>query len=485
MNFDEYKITEEGASKYKVKGNANPLKGSVEENQSVFDRYPDRIREKFDTFVQKMSDRYGNIGEVTDLEKFNEGDGLYLVTFEGKKSLMLVSSGAKVIISADGSVYEYSSEENDFNLVSSLKTSEQCNNEDEFFKPFSVRGANTLFNEIQHNAKEIINLNVNKVDKEEGKGLSTNDFSNAYKTRVDNNTKNIAKKVDKENDKGLSTNDYTDEEQQQLKDNTTDIEKLNFYGTTDVYVLKEGVDIEVVDRKVVNLLKHDYTTEEYSQYSAIAFPEGITGIAFSEENKSLKANKVIFPKSLRTIGESFANSVNFDEQGNIEEDTVKIKVKEYVLNEGIEELENYAFADNVYLEQINIPNTLTKIGRGALQYCENLNKIIIPTAVTDIGAYNFMTYGDKKTTIHSYAGSYAETYAKENGIPFVNIGSDYSKQIATPDWNQSDETQPDYIKNKPIAGSILYVSIVDGVLSILQDSPKYTSSIIDNVLIVN
>ncbi|MDY5911711.1 MAG: hypothetical protein SPJ62_06865, partial [Inconstantimicrobium porci] len=32
----------------------------------------------------------------------------------------------------------------------------------------------------------------NKVDKEEGKGLSTNDFTNAYKTKIDTNSSNIA-----------------------------------------------------------------------------------------------------------------------------------------------------------------------------------------------------------------------------------------------------------------------------------------------------
>ena len=32
----------------------------------------------------------------------------------------------------------------------------------------------------------------NKVDKEEGKGLSTNDFTDAYKTKIDTNSSNIA-----------------------------------------------------------------------------------------------------------------------------------------------------------------------------------------------------------------------------------------------------------------------------------------------------
>lgn len=46
------------------------------------------------------------------------------------------------------------------------------------------------------------------VKKEEGKGLSTNDYDATAKAIVDGVTDNLAKKVDKEEGKGLSTNDY-------------------------------------------------------------------------------------------------------------------------------------------------------------------------------------------------------------------------------------------------------------------------------------
>jgi len=43
-----------------------------------------------------------------------------------------------------------------------------------------------------------------------------------------------------------------------------------------------------------------------------------------------------------------------------------------------------------------------------------------------------------------------------------------SLQNANPDWNQTDETKPDYIKNKPASGQIVTASIVDGVLVLEQ-----------------
>ena len=51
-----------------------------------------------------------------------------------------------------------------------------------------------------------------KVDKVEGKGLSTNDYDNTDKAIVDGVTSALDGKVDKVQGKGLSTNDFTDEE---------------------------------------------------------------------------------------------------------------------------------------------------------------------------------------------------------------------------------------------------------------------------------
>ena len=66
----------------------------------------------------------------------------------------------------------------------------------------------------------------NKVDKVTGKGLSTNDYTNAEKTKLENLsnyddtalTSALADKVDKVTGKGLSTNDYTNAEKTKLQE---------------------------------------------------------------------------------------------------------------------------------------------------------------------------------------------------------------------------------------------------------------------------
>lgn len=63
---------------------------------------------------------------------------------------------------------------------------------------------------------EVRGLINNKVDKVTGKGLSTNDFTDTYKTELDGLDTALNGKVDKETGKGLSTNDFTTEEKTKL-----------------------------------------------------------------------------------------------------------------------------------------------------------------------------------------------------------------------------------------------------------------------------
>ena len=80
---------------------------------------------------------------------------------------------------------------------------------------------------------------------------------------------------------------------------------------------------------------------------------------------------------------------------------------------------NYAFAYCASLGSIAIPDGVTAIGDRAFISCTSLTSVIIPESVTSVGSYAF--YGCEDITIKGIAGSYAETYAKENGIAFEEI----------------------------------------------------------------
>ena len=70
------------------------------------------------------------------------------------------------------------------------------------------------------------------------------------------------------------------------------------------------------------------------------------------------------------------------------------KNKAVIIMEGIKRIGESAFAGCVYMTDLCLPISVAKISPDAFDDCHKL-------------------------TIHAPSGSYAETYAKENNIPFV------------------------------------------------------------------
>lgn len=111
----------------------------------------------------------------------------------------------------------------------------------------------------------------NKVDKVEGKGLSTNDFSNEYKAKIDDIettyatktelTDGLKGKVDAEEGKGLSTNDYTD------------ADKAKVDGLEATYATKteltDGLSKKVDTVEGKGLSTKDYTAEDQAKLAGI------------------------------------------------------------------------------------------------------------------------------------------------------------------------------------------------------------------------
>jgi hypothetical protein len=105
---------------------------------------------------------------------------------------------------------------------------------DDIFNSISVTDASNKFlsaNGVDYYTNDkILPIISNKVDKIAGKGLSTNDFTDSYKSQVDANKTSITvlsnNKVDKISGKALSTNDFTNTYKSQIDTNKTDIANL-------------------------------------------------------------------------------------------------------------------------------------------------------------------------------------------------------------------------------------------------------------------
>ncbi|MEE3405356.1 MAG: leucine-rich repeat domain-containing protein, partial [Acutalibacteraceae bacterium] len=92
-------------------------------------------------------------------------------------------------------------------------------------------------------------------------------------------------------------------------------------------------------------------------------------------------------------------------------------IKTVIIKNGVTSIGNGAFYACKSLTAITIPDSVTSIRESAFSGCTSLTAITIPDSVTSIG--NGAFYECTGLTISGKSGSYAETYAKENGIPFA------------------------------------------------------------------
>jgi hypothetical protein len=82
------------------------------------------------------------------------------------------------------------------------------------------------------------------------------------------------------------------------------------------------------------------------------------------------------------------------------------QTEEYIIPDTVKAIDKWAFYQNKNIKSVVIPESITSIEISAFDYCDNL-------------------------TIYGYYGSYAETYANENDIPFVNLNNIPTKLSAT------------------------------------------------------
>ena len=144
----------------------------------------------------------------------------------------------------------------------------------------------------------------------------------------------------------------------------------------------------------------------------IKIPDSVTTIELGAFNDTLWYNN-------QPDGLLYAGKVLYLYKGEMPENT-KITLK----NDTSGIAEN-AFSYCTNLTNIKIPDSVTIIGAWAFFSCPNLTAIEIPSSVIGIGVYALL--GCENLTIYGNIGSYAESYANINVIPFVDI----NKKITT------------------------------------------------------
>ena len=193
--------------------------------------------------------------------------------------------------------------------------------------------------------------------------------------------------------------------------------------------------------------------------SEVIIPNGVKMIAEYAFYNCTNLSKVTIPDSVTTIGGGAFGNTKWLENKQKENPLVIINhilidgstcSGAVVIPDDVTYIPNAAFSECTGMIKVTIPGSVTTIGLSAFRACTgltevmildgvkeiesnafngctNLKKITIPDSVTYIaedgereGGWQMSVFGNcPNLTIYGKAGSYAETFAKEHGIPFA------------------------------------------------------------------
>lgn len=162
----------------------------------------------------------------------------------------------------------------------------------------------------------------------------------------------------------------------------------------------------------------EYTYDVYDSYielciywgnsKSVVVPSYIDGIPVKDIGANLfwsheEIESITLPETITDIGwNSFGDCK---------------KLKTINIPEGVTWIQNSAFNSCDSLTTITLPEGLEEIGSGSFSQCDNLTRVYIPDSVVDISDSTFEE--SNNVIIVCNQGSYAESYAKQNGIDYT------------------------------------------------------------------
>lgn len=172
----------------------------------------------------------------------------------------------------------------------------------------------------------------------------------------------------------------------------------------------------------------------------VALPDGVETIPASAFLGCAALSEVKFPKQLKAIAphafigcESLTTVAFPDGLTLIGDDAFEncVALESVAFPSGLKMVEPGAFGGCVSLTSVAFQDGLTTLGDEAFSRCESLKSAEIPASVEEIGRRSFPKNAD--LVIRGAAGSYAETFAAEAGIPFEASGEPVESTAPTPE----------------------------------------------------
>ena len=195
--------------------------------------------------------------------------------------------------------------------------------------------------------------------------------------------------------------------------------KNAFYGSKNLVT----INLKSEARKIVDgFLANTGITE-------FVVPEGVEEIGKDAFSSNEQLTKIILPSTLKTIGERAFSNTSLKEivfpasmktipKGILE----NTQVEKIVLSEGVEEIGDYAFANNKLLKSVVFPSTLKKIGRGAFKN-SNLESVTLPSGLEEIAEEAFSYNKLSAVTLPTYLKTLGDHAFSNNNLKEVTLPS--------------------------------------------------------------
>ena len=174
-----------------------------------------------------------------------------------------------------------------------------------------------------------------------------------------------------------------------------------------------------------------------SEIKEVKINNGITSIGEDAFYYSQNLSKVTVPASLEKVGQgAFDYTAFYQNESNWTNGVLyvgnhllcakKDVAGNGIIKNGTKSISGQAFSGCNNLTSVSIPDSVVGIYAFAFYGCTNLKTVTIPKSVLSIGEYAFYNCS-KDLVIYGESGSYAQSYAQQNNIPFQVIVTDGTK----------------------------------------------------------